>query len=136
MARFCSIYLAIALVMLPLDAIWLSVMASRLYRPQIGPLLRESFDPLAAVLFYLIFLAGLATFVGVPSWDSVRWTDTLWRGALFGLVAYATYDLTNQASVRGWSWLVTAADLAWGTALCGVSSALGIALARKIVRLF
>ncbi len=136
MARYLWTYAATAIVMLALDAVWLGVMASRLYRPQLGSLLRDSFDPLAATLFYLLFVAGLVFFVSVPSWDSARWTDPLWRGALFGFVAYATYDLTNQATLRGWSWLVTGADLAWGMVLCGVSAALGLALARQATRLF
>jgi uncharacterized membrane protein len=134
MARYLWIYAATAIVMLAMDAVWLGLMASRLYRPQLGSLVRDNFDPLAAILFYLLFVAGLVFFVSVPSWDSPRWTDPLWRGALFGFVAYATYDLTNQATLRGWSWLVTGADLAWGMVLCGVSAAVGLSLARLVLR--
>jgi uncharacterized membrane protein len=111
------------------------MMAPRLYRPQIGFLLRDGFDPVAALLFYLLFVAGLVTFVALPAWDSPRWTDTLWRGAFFGLVAYATYDLTNQATLRGWPWLITAADLAWGATLCAVSATLGVILARTMSKM-
>lgn len=136
MARYLWSYAATAVVMLALDAVWLGLMASRLYRPQLGSLVRDNFDPLAAILFYLLFVAGLVFFVSVPAWDSPRWTDPLWRGALFGLVAYATYDLTNQATLRGWSWLVTGADLAWGMTLCGLSAALGLSLARTAIRYF
>lgn len=130
MARFLWTYLATAIVMLAMDSVWLFVMTPRLYQPQIGPLLREGFDPVAAVLFYLIFVAGLVIFVSLPSWGSARWIDPLWRGALFGLVTYATYDLTNQATLRGWSWLVTVADLAWGMSLSAVSATLGLIIAR------
>ncbi len=134
MALYASTYLATALVMLVMDAVWLYVMAGRLYRPYIGPLMRDGFDPLAAVIFYVVFVAGIVTFVGVPAWESTRWTTPLWRGALFGLVAYATYDLTNQATLRGWSWLITGADLAWGMTLSGISATLGVGLARIVVR--
>jgi uncharacterized membrane protein len=132
MARYAWTYAATALVMIILDGVWLSLMASRLYRAQIGSLMREGFDPVAAILFYVIFVAGLVVFVGMPTWDTTRWTETLWRGALFGLVTYATYDLTNQATLRGWSWLVTGADLAWGMTLCGVSATLGVVIARAL----
>jgi uncharacterized membrane protein len=134
MALYASTYLATALVMLVMDSVWLYVMAGRLYRPYIGGLMRDGFDPLAAVIFYVVFVAGIVTFVGVPAWDSARWTTPLWRGALFGLVAYATYDLTNQATLRGWSWLITGADLAWGMTLSGISATLGVSLARMVVR--
>jgi uncharacterized membrane protein len=134
MARYAWTYIATGIVLLAMDSIWLWLMAGRLYRPQLGPLLRDGFDPAAAIMFYLLFVAGLVVFAGVPSWDSVRWTTPLWRGGLFGLVAYATYDLTNQATLRGWSWLVTGVDLAWGTALSGISTAVGLGLARAALR--
>jgi len=134
MARYAWTYATTALVMLLLDAVWLYVMAGRLYKPQIGSLMREGFDPLAAGLFYLLFVSGLVIFVGVPALESPGWTVPLWRGALFGLVAYATYDLTNQATLRGWSWLITGADLMWGMTLSGISAALGVTIARGVLR--
>jgi len=135
MSRFAWTYLTTAGVMLAMDAVWLSVMAGRLYRPQLGSLLRDNFDPLAAAIFYLLFVGGLVALVSIPAWEGGRWSAAIGRGALFGLVAYATYDLTNQATMRGWSWLVTAADLAWGTVLSGISAGLGLYLARQIMRL-
>jgi uncharacterized membrane protein len=132
MARFLWTYAATAFVMVIMDGVWLSLTASRLYRAQIGSLMLEGFNVVPAILFYVIFVAGLVVFVGLPSWDSARWTLPLWRGALFGLVTYATYDLTNQATLRGWSWLVTGADLAWGMSLCGVSATLGLIIARAL----
>jgi len=134
MIRYVWTYMTTALVMLLLDAVWLYVMAGRLYKPQIGSLMREGFDPLAAGLFYLLFVSGLVIFVGVPALESPAWTVPLWRGALFGLVAYATYDLTNQATLRGWSWVITGADLVWGMTLSGVSAALGVTLARGVLK--
>ncbi len=132
MAHFFWTYLTTALVMLAMDSVWLYVMTPRLYRPRIGSLLRDGFDPVAAIPFYLLFVAGMVTFVGMPAWDGSGWIDTLWRGAFFGLVAFATYDLTNQATLRGWPWLITAVDLVWGMTLCGVSTTLGVSLARVI----
>lgn len=134
MAKFLWTYLTTATVMLALDVVWLSVMAGRLYRPQIGSLMREGFDPVAAVMFYLLFVGGLVVFVGIPALESPTWSVPLWRGALFGLVAYATYDLTNQATLRGWSWLITGADLVWGMTLSGVSATVGVTIARGMLR--
>lgn len=109
-----------ALVFLLLDALWLWSMADRLYRPAIGHLMREGFDVVAAAMFYVLYLSGVVVLIVMPS-RSVR--EAGWRGALFGLVAYATYDLTNQATLRGWSWTVTLADLAWGAFATAVSCA-------------
>ncbi len=109
--RFVVAFAAAALVFLLLDAAWLTTMASRLYRPAIGHIMREDFDALAAAMFYAIYLAGVVVFVVRPAPDG---RAALARGALFGLVCYATYDLTNQATVVGWPWRVTVADLCWG----------------------
>ena len=108
-----------AVVFLLLDATWLSLMASRLYRPALGHVMREDFEVAAAAVFYAIYIAGLVTFVVRPAADP---RAALARGALFGFVCYATYDLTNQATVVGWPWRVTFADLAWGMFVSGVSA--------------
>jgi uncharacterized membrane protein len=110
-SRFILAFALAALAFLALDAVWLTTMASRLYRPAIGHMMREDFDVLAAAAFYAIYLAGLVVFVVLPA-ASPRGAAA--RGALFGLVAYATYDLTNQATIVGWPWRVTLADLCWG----------------------
>jgi uncharacterized membrane protein len=107
---FLSLLVALA-VFLALDAVWLTLMAQLLYRPAIGHLMREGFDLSAAALFYLVYGTGMVVFVIFPA---RRVQDALLRGALFGLVAYATYDLTNQATMKDWPWVVTLVDLAWG----------------------
>ena len=118
--RSAAIAFAVAAVaFLLLDATWLTLMASRLYRPALGHVLREDFDVAAAAAFYAVYLAGLVTFVVRPA--ASPWA-ALGRGALFGFVCYATYDLTNQATVAGWPWRVTFADLAWGMFVSGASA--------------
>jgi uncharacterized membrane protein len=117
--HFVVAFVAVAVVFLLLDTAWLSSMASRLYRPAIGHIMREDFDVLAAALFYAIYLAGVVVFVVVPASDA---RGALARGAFFGLVCYATYDLTNQATVVGWPWHVTFVDLAWGAFVTGTSA--------------
>ncbi len=106
-------------VFLLLDAAWLSVMGARLYRPAIGHIMREDFDVFAAVVFYVLYLAGVMVFVVVPA-QSGR--AALLRGTFFGLVCYATYDLTSQAVVAGWPCYLTGIDLAWGAFATGASA--------------
>ena len=118
-------YPATAIVFLALDAAWLTTMADRLYRPALGHLMLERFAALPAIAFYLIYIVGVLVFAVMPGLESRRWTTALGLGALLGLVAYATYDLTNQATLRDWPWRVTLADLAWGTVVTAVAAAAG-----------
>jgi len=118
-----------AVVFLALDAIWLTTMADRLYRPALAHLMLDRFEPVPAVMFYVVYLVGVLAFAVVPGLESRRWTTALGFGALLGLVAYATYDLTNQATLRDWPWRVTAADLCWGTFATAVAAATGCRIA-------
>lgn len=117
--QFVVAFVAAAVVFIPLDGAWLSITASRLYRPAIGHVMREDFDALAAVVFYLIYLTGLVIFVVRPAAGA---RAALARGALFGLACYATYDLTNQATIVRWPWHLTLIDLAWGTFVTATSA--------------
>ncbi len=128
MPRLLKTYLATGVLMLAIDAVWLTVMASQFYQPRIGHLMRpDGYDLPAAVGFYLIYLAGVVVLVQMPA---ANWLGALWRGAVYGLCAYATYDLTNQATLRDWPWMVTVVDLVWGTALTATVAAGGYALAK------
>lgn len=118
-------YAATAAVFLALDAVWLSTMAERLYRPAIGQLMRERFAFGPALAFYAIYLAGVVVFAVAPALAGRRWQSALGLGALLGLLAYATYDLTNQATLKDWPWHLTLADLCWGTVATAVAAAAG-----------
>ena len=118
-------YAATAVVFLALDAVWLTTMADRLYRPALGNLMLKRFDLLPAAAFYFVYVAGVLVFAVMPGLETGRWTTSLGLGALLGLVAYATYDLTNQATLRGWPWHVTIADLCWGTFVTAAAAAAG-----------
>lgn len=111
--------LAVAIPFLLLDATWLTLMGDRLYRPTIGHLMRPGFDAVAALAFYALYLPGIVGFAVRPANCS---HSALLRGACFGLVCYATYDLTNQATLAGWPWRLTLLDLAWGMFATGASA--------------
>lgn len=104
-------------IMAIIDALWLGVVANKLYKSQLGPLLLEKPNMLAAVLFYIIYVIGIVVFAVLPATQAGDWKVALGLGALFGLVAYATYDLTNLATLKGWPVKIVIIDLIWGTVL-------------------
>jgi len=114
MRRIGMSYALTMAVFLALDAVWLVTTYDRLYRPAIGHLLRDGFALAPAAAFYALYIVGVVVFAVLPGQASGRATVAAARGALFGLVAYATYDLTNQATLRDWPWHLTLIDLCWG----------------------
>jgi uncharacterized membrane protein len=117
-------FIATLVAMAVLDGLWLGLVARSFYRRHLGFLMAETPNWLAAGAFYLIYTIGVAVFVVQPAVDDGSLLTAAWRGGLFGFVAYATYDLTNAATVRGWPNVVTLVDMAWGTLLTA-----GVALA-------
>lgn len=125
-------YLLTLVPFVALDALWLGLIAPQFYRAQIGHLMAEQVYWPAAVLFYALFIAGMVFFVTGAAIRSGDLRQSLVRGAFFGFITYATYDLTNQATLRDWPLLVTVVDIAWGTTL-GALTALGATwLGRKM----
>lgn len=125
-------YAGTAASMLALDAVWLSTMAERLYRPELGDLLAEDFRAEPALAFYVLYIFGVTRFAALPALRDGDWRKALLDGALLGLVAYGTYDLTNEATLRRWPFVVTAFDLLWGAFLTGVSAVAGYLAARRV----
>lgn len=123
MMTFIKAFFAVAVPLLILDAVWLTTMSKGFYAKYLGSLMAPSPVWIAAVIFYVIYVVGVVFFVVNPSLSSgaTVWTVLL-RGALFGLVAYATYDLTNQATLAQWSTVVTVVDLIWGMFLTASAS--------------
>ncbi|MBP7005653.1 DUF2177 family protein [Patescibacteria group bacterium] len=129
---FIKLY-AIALpVFLAFDMVWLGLLAKRFYREQIGFLMRQDIHWAAALAFYALFIVGLVLFVIMPAMDKGSWVRALALGALFGLITYATYDLTNLATLKGWPVLVTLVDLVWGTVLAATVSVVTYFIAKKL----
>lgn len=131
MKTFIKPYLLTLFPFTLLDALWLGLVAPAFYRSQIGYIMAESPNWLAAVLFYLLFVAGMAVFVTGPGIRAGDVKTAALRGAFFGLVTYATYDLTNLATLEGWPVLMTVVDMAWGTLLGGITAAAAVWLGRK-----
>ena len=122
-----------ALIFLIIDVIWLSFSVKSFYRPNIGHLLLDTPVMWAAILFYLIYVIGLAVVIIEPSLDYQNTQKFLIKAFMFGLVAYGTYNLTNMATVKGWSPNVVFVDMIWGGSLTTFSSYFGILLAKKIL---
>jgi uncharacterized membrane protein len=120
-------YGATLLAFVGIDFVWLSLAAERLYRPVLKDILLDGFRPAPAVIFYFIYAVGIVVFAVRPGLAAESPRLALLNGALFGLCAYATYDLTNQATLRGWATSLTLADLAWGTILTAISAVIGYA---------
>jgi uncharacterized membrane protein len=127
-------YLLTLTIFFAVDMVWLGLVAKNFYRRQLGELLSPTVVWPAAILFYLLFIAGLQFFIVSPALRSGGALQALWQGALFGLIAYATYDLTNLATLKGWPLAVTLVDLAWGAALGGTVSFLATLLVRRLLR--
>lgn len=134
MMRYAVAYVTTLIVFLAIDAVWLMTMSQRLYRRYIGDILVDSFNPAPAALFYLIYIAGIVVFATAPAFSSGRWTTASINGALFGFFAYATYDLTNQATIRGWPTTITVADICWGSLLSAMAATMGFLLTRYFLR--
>jgi len=129
---FIKLY-AIALpVFFAIDMIWLGLIAKNFYKNQIGFLMKPDINWTAAIIFYLLFIVGLVLFVIAPAVEKGSWTYALLFGALFGLITYATYDLTNLATLKDWPLLVTIVDLAWGATLGALVSVITFFIAGKI----
>lgn len=132
MPMFIKLYSIALPVFFAIDMVWLGVVAKNFYRAQIGSLMTPNVNWFAAIIFYLIFIVGLVAFVIEPAMAKGSWTHALLFGALFGLVCYATYDLTNLAVAKNWPLLVTVVDLAWGAVLAASVSTITYLIAKKL----
>jgi len=129
---FIKLYIIALPVFLAIDMAWLGLVAKNFYAKRIGFLMKTDINWTAAVLFYLLFIIGLVLFVIMPAVGKNSWVHALLFGALFGLIAYATYDLTNLATLKDWPLIITIVDLAWGAVLAGSVSMVTFFIASKI----
>ncbi|HLP59904.1 MAG TPA: DUF2177 family protein [Candidatus Deferrimicrobium sp.] len=117
MVYYLKLYFATLIAFFAIDMVWLGLVARSFYRKHLGFLMNPSPNWLAAIIFYMLFIVGILVFVVVPGLENNSLKTTLLRAALFGLITYATYDLTNLATVKDWPLLVTVVDMIWGTVL-------------------
>ncbi|QSH39665.1 DUF2177 family protein [Candidatus Kaiserbacteria bacterium] len=129
---FVKLFLVALPVFFAIDMIWLGLVAKNFYQNQIGFLMKSDINWTAAIIFYLIFIAGLVLFAVAPAMEKGLWVHALVFGALFGFITYATYDLTNLATLKDWPLLVTIVDMVWGAVLAASVSTITYFIATKI----
>jgi uncharacterized membrane protein len=130
MAYHLKLYLATFATFMAIDLLWLGVVARSFYRRQLGFVMTPTPNWWAAVAFYLLFILGLLVFVILPGLKDGSLKPTILRAALFGLVTYATYDLTNLATIKDWPFLLTVVDMTWGVVLSVTVSVVGLLAGR------
>jgi uncharacterized membrane protein len=127
--RYAVLYLATLMVIVPIDFLFLGTVARGLFTAEVGDMLGEV-KPAPAILFYLLYVAGILVFVSGQA--TATWPSTLVYGALFGLFCYATFELTALSLLRHWTWTVVAVDVSWGVLVTAASSALGLIIADRL----
>jgi uncharacterized membrane protein len=125
-------YAATFLVFVGVDFVWLGYIARDFYKSQIGPLIADPMNLPAAAAFYVIYVLGLVVFAVQPALAAGSPMKGLMLGAMIGFFCYATYDLTNLATLKGWSLPLSLVDMAWGALLSGVAAAAGTWIAGRM----
>lgn len=127
---YIKAYIGVLIVFLILDALWLGLLAKNLYNSQLGELMRENPNMLAAGLFYAVYVGGIVFFAVQPALNTAFWWTAAWHGALLGLLAYGTFAVTNYAVLKAWSLNLVIADTLWGIILTAVAAAGGFLATR------
>lgn len=133
MMRILKLYLVTLAAFLAIDMLWLGLVAREFYQQQLGYLMAPSPNWFAAILFYLLFVAGLLVFVVMPGLAASSLKTTVIRAAFFGLIAYATYDLTNLATLKDWPALLSIVDMLWGTVLSVLVSIISFIAGKRLI---
>jgi len=129
---FLKLYLIALPVFFAIDMVWLGLIAKNFYFKHIGFLMTPNVNWKAAIIFYLLFIVGTVLFVIQPALEQKSWVHALLYGALFGLITYATYDLTNLATIKNWPLIVTIVDLIWGMVLSASVSTITYLIAVRL----
>lgn len=130
--RYLTAYVSALIVFLVIDAIWLGVIAADFYQEQLAVFMTGPVNFSAAAAFYLLYIVGVVVFAIAPALETGTWRTAASRGALFGLIAYATYDLTNLATLPDWPVSVALVDIVWGAVLTGTTATLGFLITRRL----
>jgi uncharacterized membrane protein len=133
LGRAMGTYFITLLIFFAIDLVWLGVVAKNFYRQHIGHLMSADVNWAPALLFYAVYIGGIVFFAIKPAFEAGSASRALAYGAFFGFIAYATYDLTNQATMRNWPVLVTVIDLAWGTVLTATVAFLSYQVSSRVL---
>jgi uncharacterized membrane protein len=133
MRSYFLVYAIMAVAFLGLDFAWLSLTMKPLYRAHLGGLLMEKPDLLAAGVFYLLYPVGILVLAVMPSAAPGNWAHAVCSGAVLGVMAYGTYNMTNQATLNGWSATVSVVDTTWGGVATAVVSGIGYAVTKRFL---
>ena len=130
---YLKLYLLTIPIFFLIDIIWLGSLAKKFYGDNIGHLLSEKVNWKAALVFYFIYIVGILFYAVVPALEDGNWQKSLLLGSAFGFFTYATYDLTNLATLKNWSVKVVVVDIVWGMILCGVVAAVSFQVAKWLL---
>jgi uncharacterized membrane protein len=130
---FLKLYALTVPVFFAIDILWLGVIARGFYRRNLKFILSPDVNWIAAVVFYLIYIAGIIFFAVRPSLVSGSLSEAALLGGLFGFFTYATYDLTNMATIKDWPLKIAVVDILWGTCLCALVAGLSFLIARRLL---
>jgi uncharacterized membrane protein len=129
--KYFIAYISTTVIFLVIDALWLGLVAKNFYAEQLGDLMAKNIKFHIAAVFYLVYTIGIVVFAIAPALDADRILLAIGYGALFGFLAYGTYDFTNMATIRDWPTLVSVVDIIWGTCITSVSATLGYLITRQ-----
>ncbi|MEI6890393.1 MAG: DUF2177 family protein [Bacteroidota bacterium] len=130
MSHYLKLYFATLAVFFAVDMVWLVLIARSFYKKHLGYIMSPTINWIPAIIFYILFVVGLLVFVVIPGVKENSLQSTFLRAVLFGLITYATYDLTNLATINQWPLAVTLVDLVWGMVLSSIVSVAGFYLAK------
>jgi uncharacterized membrane protein len=133
MIYYLKLYFAALAAFFAIDMVWLGLVARGFYRKHLGFIMADKPNWIVAIIFYLLFIAGVLVFVVVPGLKGASLKTALLRAAFFGLVTYATYDLTNLATLKDWPVIVTVVDIIWGMVLSTLVGLVGILAGRAMM---
>lgn len=129
--KYLVAYISTTVIFLAIDALWLGIVAKNFYAEQLGDLMAKNIKFQIAAVFYLVYTVGIVVFAIAPALEAERIILALGYGALFGFLAYGTYDFTNMATIRDWPTIVSVVDIIWGTFITSVSATLGYLITRQ-----
>ncbi len=134
MVKYLLYFIITFVIFMLIDLVWLGVVAKNFYRQQLGFIMTDDVNWVAAIVFYIVFIVGALYFVIVPAIEKGSLTYALVSGMIYGFVTYATYDLTNLATLKDWPLKITIIDLIWGTSLSTMTSVFSYLATTKLIK--